>query len=92
MHVAVNGWFWASPHTGSGQYLRHLFAALSALAPDLRVTLVVPAHMRELDALPPTVDVLQTKKHADFNFTTRNMRTYSIKTPFSDEKNTNKRW
>ena len=57
MHVAVNGWFWPSPHTGSGQYLRQLLAALSRLAPDLRLTLVVPAHVRELDALPPTVDV-----------------------------------
>jgi len=57
MHVAVNGWFWASPHTGSGQYVRQLLAALSRLAPDVRLTLVVPAHVRTLEALPPTVDV-----------------------------------
>ncbi len=58
MHVVLNGWFWDQPHTGSGQYLRGLLAALNALAPDLRLTLVVPHHMRTLDALPPHVDVL----------------------------------
>ncbi len=58
MHVAINGWFWDSPHTGSGQYVRHVLAALSTLAPDLRLTLVVPAPVSALEALPPTVDVL----------------------------------
>src|SRR5690606_30687977 len=51
-------WFWDQPHTGSGQYLRHLLHALHKLAPELRLTLVIPSHQRTLDALPPLVDVL----------------------------------
>lgn len=58
MHIAVNGWFWDQPFTGSGQYVRNLLAALQQLAPDLRLSLVVPDHMRTLDHLPPDVDVL----------------------------------
>lgn len=58
MHIAFNGWFWDQPHTGSGQYVRHLLAALQELAPDLRLSLIVPEHMRTLDHLPPDVDVL----------------------------------
>lgn len=58
MHITFNGWFWDQPHTGSGQYLRHLLAALVQLAPEVRLSLVVPARMRRLDHLPPDVDVL----------------------------------
>src|SRR5437867_1863789 len=29
MRVALNGYFWDRPRTGSGQYLRHLWSALS---------------------------------------------------------------
>jgi glycosyltransferase involved in cell wall biosynthesis len=31
MRVALNGYFWSRPRTGSGQYLRHLWSALQAL-------------------------------------------------------------
>ncbi len=58
LHIALNGWFWDQPHTGSGQYLRHLLDALHRLAPEHRLTLVIPSHMRVLDALPALVDVL----------------------------------
>jgi len=58
MHIAFNGWFWDQPHTGSGQYLRHLLAALNRLAPEHRLTLVVPHHVSVLENLPPDVDVL----------------------------------
>jgi len=58
MHIALSGWFWDQPHTGSGQYLRHLLAAVNELAPQHRLTLVVPRHVRTLDSLPPLVDVL----------------------------------
>ncbi|NLX09966.1 MAG: glycosyltransferase family 4 protein [Chloroflexi bacterium] len=58
MHVALNGWFWDQPHTGSGQYVRHLLAALTTLAPELRLSLIVPEQMHQLDHLPPKVDVL----------------------------------
>ena len=42
MHVAINGQFWSQPHTGSGQYLRHLWSALEGLAPGDRYTLLLP--------------------------------------------------
>lgn len=43
LHVAINGWFWDRPDTGSGQYLRHLTGAFAEITPRLRITLVVPA-------------------------------------------------
>ncbi|MBN1679298.1 MAG: glycosyltransferase family 4 protein [Anaerolineae bacterium] len=61
MHITFNGWFWDQPYTGSGQYVRHLLTALHTLNPDLRLSLVVPDHMRTLDHLPPAVDVLPIK-------------------------------
>jgi len=42
MHVVVNGWFWNRPDTGSGQYVRECIGALAALAPDVRITVIVP--------------------------------------------------
>jgi glycosyltransferase involved in cell wall biosynthesis len=42
VHVAVNGWFWGQPGTGSGQYVRRLVAAFAQGHPNLRVTLVAP--------------------------------------------------
>lgn len=47
MHVVVNGWFWNRPDTGSGQYVRNCIAALARLAPDVRVTVVVPQDARQ---------------------------------------------
>src|SRR5438552_1238770 len=35
MHIALNGYFWDQPHTGSGQYTRHLWRALSTLVSQL---------------------------------------------------------
>ena len=42
MHVALNGWFWNRPDTGSGQYLRRLIGAFARQTPHVRITLVVP--------------------------------------------------
>ncbi len=61
MHIALNGWFWDQPHTGSGQYLRNLAAALDALDADLRLTLVVPQHITTLHHLPDNIDVLPVR-------------------------------
>ncbi len=61
MHIAFNGWFWDQPFTGSGQYLRHLLTALHTCASDVRLSLVVPEHIRTLDDLPPDVDVLHAR-------------------------------
>jgi glycosyltransferase involved in cell wall biosynthesis len=58
MHIAFNGWFWDQPFTGSGQYIRNLLAALYALAPENRLSLIVPDYISTLDDLPPDVDVL----------------------------------
>lgn len=46
MRLALNGWFWDSPTTGSGQYTRLLVRGLANLSPDLQITLVVPADGR----------------------------------------------
>ncbi len=42
MHIAINGWFWNRPDTGSGQYVRRLTQALTEVAPSERITLIVP--------------------------------------------------
>ncbi len=57
MHIALNGWFWDQPHTGSGQYLRHLLPALRRVAPDMQFTLVLPSHIAQPDAVPDGVAV-----------------------------------
>ncbi|MCA9903195.1 MAG: glycosyltransferase family 4 protein [Anaerolineae bacterium] len=58
MHIAINGWFWDQPHTGSGQYLHKLLASLRRLAPDLRLTLILPRHIHEPGPLPPDVAIV----------------------------------
>jgi glycosyltransferase involved in cell wall biosynthesis len=42
MRVAINGWFWDQPSTGSGQTVRYLIPALVARDPSLEISLVVP--------------------------------------------------
>lgn len=42
MRVAINGWFWDQPSTGSGQTVRYLVPALVAQDSTLEITLVVP--------------------------------------------------
>jgi glycosyltransferase involved in cell wall biosynthesis len=42
MRLAINGWFYDQPHTGSGQYLRGLLAHLPSIAPDIDPIAVVP--------------------------------------------------
>lgn len=56
MHVALNGWFWNQPDTGSGLYLRELLKALVKLDESVRYTLVVPSSWK-LDHLPSRVNV-----------------------------------
>lgn len=52
MHIAINGWFWDQPATGSGQYLRHLLTSLGKVAPELELTLVLPPHIPPPSDLP----------------------------------------
>ncbi len=60
MHVALNGWFWDQPYTGSGQYLRQLLPALRTLDPALRLSLIVPSHIQP-DTLPAGIDVIPVR-------------------------------
>lgn len=51
MHLALNGWFWDRPDTGSGQYVRALVAHLPAVLPDLQISLIATSR-QTLDDLP----------------------------------------
>ncbi|NLE76691.1 MAG: glycosyltransferase family 4 protein [Chloroflexi bacterium] len=42
MRIAINGWFWDEPGTGSGQYLRHLVEAMLQQAPHHDYLLALP--------------------------------------------------
>lgn len=65
MHVALNGYFWDQPRTGSGQYLRHLWSALSELPPlrDHRFTMLMPPARSHEDPVPasPTFQIAHAK-------------------------------
>ncbi|NJL92557.1 MAG: glycosyltransferase family 4 protein [Anaerolineae bacterium] len=56
MHIALNGWFWDQPYSGSGQYLRGLLLALLRLPDAPQVTLILPH--ASADPLPEGVTVL----------------------------------
>lgn len=60
MHVAINGWFWNQPYTGSGQYVRRLLHQLVRVAPDLQLTLILPPGVHQVDDLPENVSLLTT--------------------------------
>jgi glycosyltransferase involved in cell wall biosynthesis len=61
MHLAINGYFWNQPNTGSGQYTRQLVTYLDRLVSDLEITLVVPAFpgQAEPEDVPPDVEVME---------------------------------
>ncbi len=60
MHIAFNAWFWNQPHVGSGQYLQRLVFALSKLAPELKMSLILPPNVAITDSLPPNVTAIPT--------------------------------
>jgi len=41
MHLAINGWFWNRPTTGSGQYVQQLVKGLESLQTELQITIVL---------------------------------------------------
>ncbi|MBN2394012.1 MAG: glycosyltransferase family 4 protein [Anaerolineae bacterium] len=43
MRVALSGWFWDYPETGSGQYVRALVAALAETAPTAQFVVLLPS-------------------------------------------------
>jgi glycosyltransferase involved in cell wall biosynthesis len=59
MHVAINGYFWNQPFTGSGQYTRQLIYHLNRLVSDLDITLIYPQlpGAAEPEAVPPSAKV-----------------------------------
>lgn len=57
MHVAINGWFWNQPWTGSGQYVRNLVNHLHTLDAQLSMTLVLPNHVKTAADVPGEVKV-----------------------------------
>ncbi|MBL8156431.1 MAG: glycosyltransferase family 4 protein [Anaerolineae bacterium] len=61
MHVALNGWFWSQPYTGSGQVVRRLVAMLRRIAPEVRLTLVLPPGQPVPDDLPEGVQAVTTR-------------------------------
>lgn len=56
MHVALNGWFWDQPLTGSGQYVRNLVKALARF--NTQVSLVLPSHIQNPEHVPQNVEVI----------------------------------
>ncbi len=56
MRVALSGWFWDFPETGSGQYLRHLTAALADVAPAAKFMVVTPTPSVSEAACAPNVE------------------------------------
>lgn len=60
MHVALNGWFWDQPNTGSGMYTRQLLRYLRRTAPDLDLTLVLPPGLTSASDLPENVSLVTT--------------------------------
>jgi glycosyltransferase involved in cell wall biosynthesis len=56
MRLAINGWFWDQPTTGSGQTVRYLLPALVEQDPALEIVLIAPAWViAESADLPPHV-------------------------------------
>lgn len=60
MHVAVNGWFWDIPNSGSGQYLRRLMRYLPKVDSNLKISLVMPPHNPNPDDVPDSIDIIAT--------------------------------
>jgi len=61
MRVAINGWFWDQPSTGSGQTVRYLVPALVAQDSTLELTLVIPEWITSspaMQAIPERVTLM----------------------------------
>jgi len=60
MHIAFNAWFWNQPHTGSGQYLQRLVFALAKLAPEMKISLILPPNVTITESLPSNISAIPT--------------------------------
>jgi glycosyltransferase involved in cell wall biosynthesis len=65
MRLAINGWFWHSPATGSGQTVRYLVPALVEQDPRLEIALIAPdGEKRPPDDLPDRVQWVPAAVHS----------------------------
>jgi glycosyltransferase involved in cell wall biosynthesis len=60
MHIAINGWFWDIPNSGSGQYLRRLLHTIPKVDPELELSLLMPPHNTEPDDVPDDIEIVTT--------------------------------
>lgn len=58
MHVALNGWFWNRPNSGSGQYVRNLIYHLNRRVSDLELSLICPMTEGSPEDVPPSVQTI----------------------------------
>lgn len=56
MRIAINGFYWGQPTTGSGQYVRSLVRAMAQIAPENEYVIVVPHDEVQRDELTPLRD------------------------------------
>lgn len=64
MRVAINGWFWDQPTTGTGQMVRQLVPALLEADESLEIVLVLPSWaVDQVTTLSPRVQVVATLCH-----------------------------
>jgi glycosyltransferase involved in cell wall biosynthesis len=68
MHVAINGWFWNQPWTGSGQYVRNLVRAIGKLNATPQLTLVIPKHAAPPEDVPDGVEVVTASAFSGGNW------------------------
>jgi glycosyltransferase involved in cell wall biosynthesis len=61
MHIAMNAWFWDQPYTGSGQYLHQLVKALRQIESSLKITLIMPEHIKSPPGVPSGVEVVPAR-------------------------------
>jgi glycosyltransferase involved in cell wall biosynthesis len=63
MRIAINGWFWDQPRTGSGQYARKLLTHLVQIAPQHEYVLVTPEKSLRIASLElPEYEPAVTRK------------------------------
>lgn len=57
MRIAINGFFWGQPTTGSGQYVRSLVKAMAKLAPENEYVIVIPRDKALGEEITPLPDI-----------------------------------
>jgi glycosyltransferase involved in cell wall biosynthesis len=66
MRLAINGYFWNRPNTGSGQYARQLVTHLDRMVSDLQISLVFPVSdgSSRAEDVPPRVELIEAPVRA----------------------------